>query len=202
MILNLLFYGFASLSVLSALCVIFAKRMIYNVLALVLVFIAVAGTFMLMHAAFLGIVLVVLYVGAVAVFFLFAVMMFGNKIEEGMKSSKLFLVAAWLLGGAFFSVLLFLVTYVGFNEKLLVSSAASEVALSAKAIGNVLYTTYFLPFQLLGLTLFVAIIGAISLTLKHQKDLKRQSTFEQNKTRPETRLQYMFVKLKQGLKDA
>lgn len=202
MILNLLFYGFATLSVLSALCVIFAKRMIYNVLALVLVFISVAGTFMLMHAAFLGIVLVVLYVGAVAVFFLFAVMMFGNKIEEGMKSSKLFLVAAWLLGGAFFSVLLFLVTYVGLNEKLLVSSAASEVALSAKAIGNVLYTTYFLPFQLLGLTLFVAIIGAISLTLKHQKDLKRQSTFEQNKTRPETRLQYMFVKLKQGLKDA
>ena len=119
-----------------------------------------------------------------------------------MKSSKLFLVGAWLLGGAFFSVLLFLVTYVGLNEKLLVSSAASEVALSAKAIGNVLYTTYFLPFQLLGLTLFVAIIGAISLTLKHQKDLKRQSTFEQNKTRPETRLQYMFVKLKQGLKDA
>ncbi|MGB1229647.1 MAG: NADH-quinone oxidoreductase subunit J [Holosporaceae bacterium] len=201
MILNLLFYGFASLSVCSALCVIFAKRMIYNVLALVLVFISVAGTFMLMHAAFLGIVLVVLYVGAVAVFFLFAVMMFGNKIEEGMKSSKLFLVVAWLLGGAFFSVLLFLVTYVGFNEKLLVSSAASEVALSAKAIGDVLYTTYFLPFQLLGLTLFVAIIGAISLTLKHQKDLKRQSTFEQNKTRPETRLQYMFVKLKQGLKD-
>ncbi|MEH0002537.1 MAG: NADH-quinone oxidoreductase subunit J [Holosporaceae bacterium] len=201
MILNLLFYGFASLSVFSALCVIFAKRMIYNVLALVLVFISVAGTFMLMHAAFLGIVLVVLYVGAVAVFFLFAVMMFGNKIEEGMKSSKLFLVVAWLLGGAFFSVLLFLVTYVGFNEKLLVSSAASEVALSAKAIGDVLYTTYFLPFQLLGLTLFVAIIGAISLTLKHQKDLKRQSTFEQNKTRPETRLQYMFVKLTQGLKD-
>lgn len=201
MILNLLFYGFASLALISAFLVIFSKRMVYNVLALILVFLATAGTFILMHAAFLGIVLVVLYVGAVAVFFLFTVMMFGSQVETKTPISKSFLTSAWALGLAFWLVLLSFVFCALCYNGWFVPLAPETTALGLKKMATAIYTIYFVPFQLLGLTLLVAIFGAISLTLTHQKGVKRQNSFSQNATTASARLKQVFINIKQGLKD-
>ena len=169
------FFGFAFLSSLLA---VFARKTLYNVLSLIVLFFAVGVLFVFVHAAFLGMVLMIVYVGAVTVFFLFSVMMFGSRLEIIPKRSFKKKIGALAFGMLFLlnvCALLWL-SYQG-------SDTASSTIQTGEVpvfslIGELLYTTYVLPFQMVGLILFVAIIGGISLILKHRKETKRQDVFK------------------------
>jgi NADH-quinone oxidoreductase subunit J len=176
MLAAIAFYVLAAIAVISAFAVISARNPVHSVLFLILTFFTAAGLFVLMGAEFLAMLLVVVYVGAVAVLFLFVVMMLDVDFAE-LKQGFL----AYMPVGAIIALALF-------GELALVASAAmsahgapialatqgqSEVT-NAEAIGRVLYTDYLLVFQLAGLVLFVAMVGAIVLTLRHRPGVKKQ----------------------------
>ena len=164
-----MFFGFPFLPILLA---VFARKTLYNVLSLIVLFFAVGVLFVFVHAAFLGMVLMIVYVGAVTVFFLFSVMMFGSRLEIIPKRSFKKKIGALAFGMLFLlnvCALLWL-SYQG-------SDTASSTIQTGEVpvfslIGDFLYTTYVLPFKMVGLILFVMIIWGISLILKHRKETK------------------------------
>jgi NADH-quinone oxidoreductase subunit J len=180
------FYLFAAITVASAVMVISARNPVHAVLWLILAFFNAAGLFVLLSAEFLAMILVVVYVGAVAVLFLFVVMMldvdFAALRAGFMKNAGLgFIVGAILLGE--------ILTFVA--AKLMAPTALAGTAIKAAApmkagvsntqqIGQVLYTKYIYFFQAAGLILLVAMIGAIVLTLRQRENVRRQSISSQN----------------------
>jgi len=182
------FYLFASIVTLSAIGVVFARNPVHSVLFLILAFFNAAGLFLLAGAEFLGLILVIVYVGAVAVLFLFGVMMlnldFRTLRTSFRKSGPLALAVGLLL-------LAELVVFIlasqptgapasaaiaqGVNPGLIAHPMAAYAELSnTEALGQLLYTTYAPLFQGGGLILLLAMIGAIVLTLRRRQDLKRQ----------------------------
>lgn len=173
------FYALSIIAVVSALMVVSARNPVHSVLFLILTFFTSAGLFVLMGAEFLAMLLVVVYVGAVAVLFLFVVMMLDIDFVElkqgflnylpigGLVALALFAQMA-LVGGAW-------VENEGQLNILAAKAPPMDVVSNAEAIGRVLYTQYILLFQLAGLVLFVAMIGAIVLTLRHREGVKRQN---------------------------
>jgi len=176
MLAAIAFYVLAAIVVISAFAVISARNPVHSVLFLILTFFTAAGLFVLLGAEFLAMLLVVVYVGAVAVLFLFVVMMLDVDFAE-LKRGFL----SYMPVGAIIALALL-------GELALVASAAmsangAPIALApaqaggitnAEAIGQVLYTDYLLVFQMAGLVLFVAMIGAIVLTLRHRPGVKKQ----------------------------
>jgi NADH-quinone oxidoreductase subunit J len=188
MLAAIAFYVLAVVAVLSAFAVVAARNPVHSVLFLILTFFTAAGLFVLLGAEFLAMLLVVVYVGAVAVLFLFVVMMLDVDFVE-LRQGFL----SYLPAGALVAVMLLL-------ELALVAGAAmsadgAPIALApvepgdvtnAEAIGRVLYTDYLLIFQLAGLVLFVAMIGAIVLTLRQRPGVKKQDVAAQvGRTRSE-----------------
>ena len=176
------FYLFAALTVLSGALVIVARNPVHAVLFLILAFFNAAGLFVLLGAEFLAMLLVIVYVGAVAVLFLFVVMMLDVDFAElragFIKNAPLGL----LVGGI---VLAELIMVLGFRviQPGLAGKAAAPVAAGVSntaALGQILYTKYVYFFQVAGLILLVAMIGAIVLTLRHKQGVKRQSISAQN----------------------
>jgi len=176
------FYVFAALTVLAGAMVIVARNPVHAVLFLILAFFNAAGLFVLLGAEFLAMLLVIVYVGAVAVLFLFVVMMLDVDFAElragFIKNAPLGL----LVGGI---VLAELVMVLGFRviQPGLAGKAAAPVAAGVSntaALGQILYTQYVYFFQVAGLILLVAMIGAIVLTLRHKEGVKRQSIAAQN----------------------
>jgi NADH-quinone oxidoreductase subunit J len=177
------FYALSIIAVVSALMVVSARNPVHSVLFLILTFFTSAGLFVLMGAEFLAMLLVVVYVGAVAVLFLFVVMMLDIDFVElkqgflnylpigGLVALALFAQMA-LVGGAW-------VENEGQLNILAAKAPPMDVVSNAEAIGRVLYTQYILLFQLAGLVLFVAMIGAIVLTLRHREGVKRQNVAAQ-----------------------
>jgi NADH-quinone oxidoreductase subunit J len=176
----LFFYLFAAITVAAGLMVILARNPVHAVLYLILAFFNAAGLFVLLGAEFLAMILVVVYVGAVAVLFLFVVMMLDVDFAE-LRAG--FIRHAPL--GALIGVILFveLVMVVGFyitspgalaTPSAPIPTPASGVT-NTEAIGRLLYTKYAYYFQGAGLILLVAMIGAIVLTLRHKEGVKRQS---------------------------
>jgi NADH-quinone oxidoreductase subunit J len=176
-IADILFYLLSSVLIISALVVVGTRNTIYSVMFLILAFFNAAGLFILLGAEFLAMLLVIVYVGAIAVLFLFVVMMLnvddGEKVKQGFNKYKwlVFLVATIL----FVEIGLILdhsTTLFGSN---VVTSLAIDPSISnTAAIGNVLYTQFIFPFQLSGMVLFVAMIGAIVLTLRDQSRFMRK----------------------------
>ena len=201
MLLNALFYGFAGIAVLSSLMVLCAKRTIHSVLALILVFLTIAGTFVLMNAAFLGLVLVILYVGAVAVFFLFAVLMFGNTPEKMMSMTPLTRWSLMLFGLLFASVLGLLQVNAGLLQGSVMGPTLAQYTLNIKDIGKLLYTTYFLPFQGVGCILLLSIIGGVKLALRHRLGAKKQIAFDQTHDLAREKVQLVSPPIQKGVKD-
>jgi NADH-quinone oxidoreductase subunit J len=197
----LAFYVLSAIAVLSALAVISVRNPVHAVLFLILTFFNAAGLFVLMGAEFLAMLLVVVYVGAVAVLFLFVVMMLDVDFAELRRGFVQYLPAGLLVGAA----LLF--------ELVLVAGAASSaggapISLSpsepsqitnAEAIGRVLYTDYLLLFQMAGLILLVAMIGAIVLTLRHRPGVKRQDIAAQVGRRRAQAVELKDVRPGQGI---
>jgi NADH-quinone oxidoreductase subunit J len=179
MVHALAFYAFAAVLLVSALMVVAARNPVHAVLFLILCFFNAAGLFLLMGAEFLALILVIVYVGAVAVLFLFVVMMLDIDFRELRRGFVKYLP----IGGAVGLILLIeLVLAVSrWTTNLVPSDAALNVnaAENTRMIGRLLYTDYFYPFQVSGLILLVAMIGAIVLTLRHRPDVRRQRTKEQ-----------------------
>jgi len=184
MIPNILFYLFSFVMLTSALLVVSARNPVHAVLFLVLAFFNAAGLFVLLGAEFLAFILVIVYVGAVAVLFLFVVMMLDINFTKLRVGVRKYLA----MGGAVALVLVaeLITTVWGWSMDPKVFTNASEAATpdagaveNTRAIGQLLYTTYFFPFQVSGLILLVAMIGAIVLTLRHKKDARRQRVAQQ-----------------------
>ena len=189
------FYILAAFVTLSGLGVITARNPVHSVLFLILAFFTSAGLFVLIGAEYLAMLLVVVYVGAVAVLFLFVVMMLDVDFAELKQGTLSYWPVAALTGFG----LLGMLALVGFARgtdtpgRFNPSPGADS---NAEAIGAVIYTDYLLLFQMAGIILLLAMIGAIVLTLRHKSGVKRQDIMQQNKrTRSEA---YELVDVEPG----
>jgi NADH-quinone oxidoreductase subunit J len=189
------FYLFSTLAVASAAMVVLAKNPVHAVLFLILTFFNAAGLFVLLNAEFLAMLLVVVYVGAVAVLFLFVVMMLDVDFAELKAGFIKNAPIGALVGGVVLAELVALFAFKGFTSA---PGAAAAVAITndisnTEALGRVLYTKYVYLFQGAGMVLLVAMIGAIVLTLRHREGVRRQSISEQVARGPKTAMDVVKV---------
>lgn len=175
------FYLFASILTLSGLCVITARNPVHAVLFLVLAFFNAAGLFVLLGAEFIALILVIVYVGAVAVLFLFVVMMLDTSFGDLRKGAMQYLPMGVGVGAVLISELVFLFSAWSFAPGVAdnIASPVNSNLTNTEALGGVLYTQYVLPFQVAGLILLVAMIGAIVLTHRKRPGLRRQKVGDQ-----------------------
>ncbi len=201
MIATLAFYLFAGILLVSAAMVVSARNPVHAVLFLILSFFNAAALFLLAGAEFLAMILVIVYVGAVAVLFLFVVMMLDinfTQLREGFQR--------YLPVGATIGVVLLAELVIVFGGWRIAPGsdahrfAPIDVAVeNTRQIGNILYTDYILLFQASGLILLVAMIGAIVLTLRHKERVRRQSIAEQVARTPAMSIEVVKVRPGQGL---
>jgi NADH-quinone oxidoreductase subunit J len=204
MVPALFFYLFAAVCVASAVMVIVSRNPVHSVLFLILAFVNAAGLFVLMGAEFLGMVLVFVYVGAVAVLFLFVIMMLDVDFAEMREGFIEYLPVGIVIGGIFLFELLLTVGVWVINPGVAKSITAAIPAnvSNTEALGLVLYTRYIHYFQIAGMVLLVAMIGAIVLTLRHKVSVKRQDINVQNARTPELAMSVRKVASGQGLQEA
>ena len=188
------FYLFAVLAVASAVMVIVAKNPVHAVLYLILAFFNAAGLFVLLGAEFLAMILIIVYVGAVAVLFLFVVMMLDVDFAELKAGFIKNAPVGLLVGGIVLAELILLFVGRGFGLGAAHPASAAVAGTSnTQALGLVLYTRYVYYFEVAGLILLVAMIGAIVLTLSHKPGVKRQSIAKQVARTPATGLEIVSV---------
>jgi NADH-quinone oxidoreductase subunit J len=197
------FYLFAFVAVASAFMVISARNPVHSVLFLILTFFNAAGLFLLTGAEFLAMILLVVYVGAVAVLFLFVVMMLDVDFTELRAGVLDYAPIGALVGLVLAAELIVVLGGATFSPEIAGSGAQAMPALSERAntaaLGDVLYTDYIYFFQIAGLILLVAMIGAIVLTLRHRTHIKRQDIPTQVARSPETAIEVVRVKPGQGI---
>ena len=200
----LFFYLFAGVCVASAVMVIVSRNPVHSVLYLILAFVNASGLFILMGAEFLGMMLIVVYVGAVAVLFLFVIMMLDVDFVELREGFLQYLPIGLVIGGIFVFELLLVVGGWAINPSVTktITAAIPANVSNTEALGLVLYTKYIHYFQLAGMVLLVAMIGAIVLTLRHKVMVKRQDINVQNARTPELAMSVRKVASGQGLQDA
>jgi NADH-quinone oxidoreductase subunit J len=201
MIVALFFYLFSAICVGSALMVIASRNPVHSVLFLILAFVNAAGLFLLLGAEFLAMILVVVYVGAVAVLFLFVVMMLDVDFAELREGFLQYLPIGALIGIVLLAEILLVVgawTIGGGTPRVAAAPIPTDVS-NTEAIGLVLYTKYIYYFQAAGLVLLVAMIGAIVLTLRHKEGVKRQNISDQVARTPATAIEVVKVQPGQGL---
>lgn len=177
------FYLFSTILIFSSIAVVSARNPVHAVFFLILSFFNAAALFVLLGAEYLAMTLVIVYVGAVAVLFLFVVMMLNINIEKIREGMMRYLPLGIFVALALFAEIAFLLM-VSLGSGASIMPAASPLpdaasVTNAEAIGLVLYTDYVLLFQLAGLILLVAMIGAIVLTLRHRPGVKRQKIAKQ-----------------------
>ncbi len=179
----LTFYLFSTVILLSSLMVISAKNPVHSVLFLILSFLNAAGIFVILHAEFLAMILIIVYVGAVAVLFLFVVMMLDIKSSISKENILQYMPIGLLVGLVFIAelVIVLINTKLDLTSIQILSNPMSNFVgqSNTEAIGSVLYTNYILYFQLSGIILLVAMIGSIVLTLREREGVKRQIISEQ-----------------------
>ena len=197
----LFFYLFAGVCVASAIMVVTSRNPVHSVLFLILAFVNAAGLFMLVGAEFLAMILIVVYVGAVAVLFLFVIMMLDVDFAELRQGFLDYLPIGILIGAIFLAELLFVAGGWLISPELTKSVAApiASGVTNTEALGLVLYTRYIHYFQLAGMVLLVAMIGAIVLTLRHKARVKRQDINVQVARTRETAIDIVKVTPGQGL---
>ncbi|SDI13412.1 NADH-quinone oxidoreductase subunit J [Lutimaribacter saemankumensis] len=200
-IVALAFYLFAICAIVGGLFTVISRNPVHSVLWLILAFLSSAGLFVLLGAEFVAMLLIIVYVGAVAVLFLFVVMMLDVDFAQLKAEMAKYMPLALLIGLVFLMQL-------GIAFGAWESAAGAEAARAAPApegientaaLGLLLYDKYFLIFQLSGLILLVAMIGAIVLTLRHRADVKRQDILAQMYRDPAKAMQLRDVKPGQGL---
>ncbi len=197
MITQFAFYLFAVVLVLSGLMVVSARNPVHSVLFLILGFFNAAGLFLIAGAEFLAMILVIVYVGAVAVLFLFVVMMLDVNFDQMREGLQRYAPVGAAIGLALLAELIF--TVGGFHLVPAVIPAAATpgapVLSNTAALGQLIYTRYVLLFQLCGLVLLVAMIGAIVLTLRERPSARRQDVSLQHARMPADTIQLMTLGL-------
>ena len=197
------FYLFAGITIASAFMVIAARNPVHSVLFLILAFVNAAGLFVLMGAEFLAMILVIVYVGAVAVLFLFVVMMLDVDFAELRQGVLQYLPIGTIIGVVFLIELVGIVVTWAVDPAVLRAPVAAippaNQVTNTEAIGRVLYTQYFYFFQAAGLVLLVAMIGAIVLTLRERVGVKRQDISRQVARTPETAVEVRKVPFREGV---
>ena len=190
------FYFFASFLIVTCVSVIFSKNPVNSVLFLVLAFLNSTFLFILIGAEFVGIILAIVYIGAVAILFLFVVMMLDIQMTTLMFNIKKYIPLALLFAGVILAEIIYLTVFKSSKSNL------SEIVRSSnntEEIGNVLYTKYFIDFQLSGVVLLLAMIGAIVLTHVYRPSIKRQNIDKQNTTYSKDRIQLVETKSGEGV---
>lgn len=197
----LFFYLFAGICLASAFMVIAARNPVHSVLYLILTFVNAAALFMLLGAEFLAMILIVVYVGAVAVLFLFVVMMLDVDFVELRQGFLNYLPIGGLVGIIVLVELLLVLgsAVIGPGAPRIITTPIAADISNTEALGLVLYTRYVYFFQAAGLILLVAMIGAIVLTLRHRPNVRRQSISEQNARTKATAMEIRQVRPGQGI---
>ena len=179
----LTFYLFSAILLLSSLMVISTKNPVHSVLFLILAFLSAAGIFVILHAEFLAMILIIVYVGAVAVLFLFVVMMLDFKTSLEKDNILQYMPIGLLIGLVFIAelVIVLINTRLDLSNIQILSNPLDNFSdqSNTEAIGSILYTNYVLYFQLSGVILLVAMVGSIVLTLRDREGVKRQIVSEQ-----------------------
>jgi NADH-quinone oxidoreductase subunit J len=194
----LLFYIFSLTIVASALMVIFSKQPINSILFLIFSFINAAGLFLLAGAEFLALIIVIVYVGAVAVLFLFVIMMLDFNPETIKEETKKYLPVGLLVGSVLFvEIIVMMNSPEIFSKEFKIIGRIVETDLTnTEILGSLIYTEYFLQFQMAGFILLVAMIGAIVLTLRHRDFVRRQNIHDQVSRDPNTSIELIDIELK------
>ncbi len=202
-IADLAFYAFATVLVSAGLLVTLSRNPVHSVLWLILTFLSASGLFVLLGAEFVAMLLVIVYVGAVAVLFLFVVMMLDVDFAALKGEMSRYMPLGLLVGVV---IIMQLVLGIGawvqadgaLGLRAAVTPDAAQVE-NTRALGLLIYDKYLMLFQLAGLILLVAMIGAIVLTLRHRKDVKRQNVLHQMWRDPAKAMELIDVKPGQGL---
>jgi len=203
---SLFFYFFSTIAVFAAIMVIVSRNTVYSVFFLILVFISIAILFIMIGAEFLGMIMLIVYVGAVAVLFLFVVMMLNITEQLTKRSSRRGLInnisVGSMVGVIIFLELLVVVGGWKYKDTFVPLSAINlnlDIS-NTHALGNVLYTDYIHLFQISGMILLVAMIGAITLTFSKRENIKRQSYFDQIQREKDSAVSLVEVESGKGVK--
>ncbi len=196
----LAFYLFAAVMIASGVMVIVSRNPVHAVLFLIVAFLNAAGLFVLLGAEFLAMILAIVYVGAVAVLFMFVVMMLDIDFVQVREGFLQYLPIGATIGLLLAVELGFVVsaTWLGEGGRTLAGPTEGPVT-NTEAIGQVLYTEYFYLFQAAGIILLVAMVGAIALTLRRRDDVRRQKVAGQNARRPKEAIEIRRVTPGTGL---
>ena len=199
----ILFYVFSGVLLSSAMMVVTIRNTVYAVLFLILAFFNAAGLFILVHAEFLALMLIVVYVGAVAVLFLFVVMMLNVELSHFRETVKSYSLIGSFVGGILaVELILVMATWNTSTEAFNLTSAPSAFygnVSNTRALGNLLYTHYALIFQGAGLILLIAMMGAIVLTLRHREGVKKQNVASQLARRAKESVQLVDIPSGSGI---
>ena len=203
---SLFFYFFSTIAVFASIMVTVSRNTVYSVFFLILVFISISILFIMIGAEFLGMIMLIVYVGAVAVLFLFVVMMLNITEQLTERSSRKGLINN-ISVGSIVGVIIFLELLVvvgGWKYKgTFVPLSATNLNLdisNTHALGNILYTDYIHLFQISGMILLVAMIGAITLTFSKRENIKRQSYFDQIQREKDSAVSLVEVESGKGVK--
>ena len=203
---SLFFYFFSTIAVFAAIMVTVSRNTVYSVFFLILVFISISILFIMIGAEFLGMIMLIVYVGAVAVLFLFVVMMLNITEQLTKRPSRKGLINN-ISVGSIVGVIIFLELLVvvgGWKYKgTFVPLSATNLNLdisNTHALGNILYTDYIHLFQISGMILLVAMIGAITLTFSKRENIKRQSYFDQIQREKDSAVSLVEVESGKGVK--
>ena len=203
---SLFFYFFSTISVFSAIMVTVSRNTVYSVFFLILVFVSVSILFIMIGAEFLGMIMLIVYVGAVAVLFLFVVMMLNitEQIKERKKTEGIInnISLGWIVGAIIFLELLVVIggwkyknTFIPLSSLNLNSNLSNT-----HELGYVLYTDYIHLFQIAGMILLISMIGAITLTFSKRENVKRQSYLKQIQREKITSVSLVDVEKNKGVK--
>lgn len=197
--MNILFYIFASLIILSSIYITYSKNPINSVLALIFCFINTSGIFILLKAEFLAMLFIIIYVGAIAILFLFIIMMIdmkNTKYNSAYGNNKLSIIISLIIISEL--IILILMGFKDYKPRILYNMVRYPLS-NIDQIGNVLYTKYILNFQISGIILLTAMVGSIILTNKIKKQYNNQDVSEQLKSNPENRLKIINVTSRKGI---
>jgi len=203
---SIFFYFFSTVAVFAAVMVVVSKNSVNSVLFLILDFVSVSILFIMIGAEFLGMIMLIVYVGAVAVLFLFVVMMLNvsqSKIHPVIKKSFINNISVgYLVGIIIFFELLVVIggwKYKGISVPLSSLNLSNNIS-NTHALGNILYTDYIHLFQISGMILLVGMIGAITLTFQKKENVKRQNYFDQIQRDKESAVRLVDVEIGKGVK--
>ncbi len=203
---TLFFYFFSTITVLSAVMVVISRNTIYSVFFLILVFISVSSLFIMIGAEFLGMIMLIVYVGAVAILFLFVVMMLNVAQQKNewfsSDNSSTHIPIGLLVSLIIFSELIIVIGGWKYKPDLVesISIKINSNITNTESLGNIIYTDYIHLFQLSGMILLVAMIGAIVLTFRERSGVKKQSYFKQISREKKDGVELVEVESNKGVK--